>query len=213
MTSMEIATIVTAIATAGGVIALAVQIYLQRQEHKREIITRLFGEINTPEFRKALRFVYSCDGAQLTLDQLPPKRRDQVEMVTAHLDRLGFRLEKGLVPKDESYDLFWDVVLRTAQRLWPHIEDQRKRRDDQRYKGYYEWMVREFKRQHLVGKGQRLSKKELARMTTRQLLEKEALRIFELPSTEEEELAYLRQRVADLEARLTERDGGNADDD
>jgi hypothetical protein len=213
MTSMEIATIVTAIATAGGVIALAVQIYLQRQEHKRETITRLFGEINTPGFRKALRFVYSCDGAQLTLDQLPPKRRDQVEMVTAHLDRLGFRLEKGLVPKDESYDLFWDVVLRTAQRLWPHIEDQRKRRDDEHYKEYYEHMIRRFKRRHLHMEGQRLPKKRLARLATSELLGIEPLKIFVLPSEEEDELAYLRQRVADLEARLTERDGGNADDD
>lgn len=103
-----------AITTFVGVCILAYQIYLQRREFKRDAITRLFDELNTPKFRKVLRFIYSHDPADLTLENLPEKGRDDVEMVTAQLDGVGFRLEEHLVPDDETYELFWGVVLQNS---------------------------------------------------------------------------------------------------
>ena len=177
-----------AVATAGGTIVaaialglLAYQLYLQRQEHKLQAITLLYSELNTTDFRKALRFVYARDPAKLTLEHLSVTELEQVEMVIAHLDRLGFRVRTGQIPENECYHLFWDILLRTAQQLQLHLQDQREKRGNISYKDDYDWLTRKFKLRHLGKKARRLSKE---RKTLSELLEIEALPVFRFPATE-----------------------------
>lgn len=118
------------LATALAFFLLAYQVYLQRKDQKNQSIAHLFDELVTPEFRRQLLFVYSHKPEELIVSKLTDSERDIVENVTARFDGLGFRVRKGTVPKTEALELFWDLVVRSAQQLRPHILDQREKRQE-----------------------------------------------------------------------------------
>ena len=145
-----------------------------------QAIAHLFDELVTPEFRKKLRFLYSRQAEDLILPKLTESERDMVEEVLARFDGLGFRVRNGLVPKQYALHLFWDMVVRSAQRLHPHVQDQRARRGPQHeYKEDYEWLAKECKRYQLAKAGQKWLSKEL---DLDDLLKVEPLPIFNLAS-------------------------------
>ena len=134
---------------------LARQICLQRREQRYQAIAAMFSEFQNPKFREALRFIYSREPANLILEHLSEEELEQVEMVTVHLQRLGFRARKKLVPEDECYHLFQGMVIRTAQQLQQHLRDQRQKRGTELYRGDYDWLVRRFKLRQLGEKDRR----------------------------------------------------------
>ncbi len=138
-------TAVGSIATAIGLALLAYQVFLQRRDSSFERATLIFAELNAPEVREALRFVYSRSPEQLLLSELSEDERQKVEMVLAHLERLSYRIRRGLVGEQEVYEMFWDVVVRVAQQLYSHIDDQAQRRDGYRHVANFEWPARRFK--------------------------------------------------------------------
>jgi hypothetical protein len=138
------------------------KVKLPRKDQKNQAVARLFDELVTPEFRKKLRFVYSRQAEDLILPKLTEPERDMVEEVLARFDGLGFRVRNKLIPKQEALHLFWDMVLRSAQRLQPHLQDQRARRDPRyEYKEDFEWLAKECKRYQLATLGQKLPSKKL----------------------------------------------------
>jgi hypothetical protein len=149
------------IATAIGVFLLFWQLCLSRRDQKGQAIACLFDELVTPEFRKKLQFVYSRQAEDLVLP-LPESERDIVEEVLARFDGLGFRVRNKLVPKQEALHLFWDLVIRSAQQLYLHVQDQRARRGPQHeYKEDYEWLLEECKRYQLAKAGKKLPREKL----------------------------------------------------
>ena len=161
--SMKILTGIADVATAIGVGLLVWQLCLSRRDQKSQAIARLFDELVTPEFRKKLRFVYSRQAEDLILPKLTEPERDMVEEVLARFDGLGFRVRNKLVPKQEALHLFWDLVIRNAQQLYPHLQNQRARRDPRyEYKEDFEWLAKECKRYQLVTQlGQKRPSKKL----------------------------------------------------
>ncbi|MBI3769815.1 MAG: DUF4760 domain-containing protein [Deltaproteobacteria bacterium] len=146
-------TAVGSIATAIGLALLAYQIFLQRRDSAFERATHIFAELNAPEVREALRFIYSRSPAELLLSELSDLRRQKVEMVLAHLERLSYRIRRGLVAEEEVYEMFWDVVVRVAQQLHSHIDDQAQRRGGYRHVANFEWLAKRFKVQSLKTDG------------------------------------------------------------
>jgi hypothetical protein len=145
---------ITDYAAVVGLIFLGCQLWLQRRDQKNQAIARLFDEVVTPEFRRKLPFVYSREPENLTLQKLSQSEREIVEDVTARFDGIGFRVRTGVVPKQETLALFWDLVLRCAQQLRPHILDQRERRGASlEYKADFDWLARECKLFHLKSLG------------------------------------------------------------
>jgi len=164
-------------ATLVGIPLLVYQLWLSYRDQKNQAVARLFDELVTPEFRKKLQFVYSRQAEGLLLPNLAEPERDMVEEVLARFDGLGFRVRNGLVPKQYALHLFWDLVIRSAQRLYLHLQDQRTRRDPRyEYKEDYEWLVRKCKCYQLVDKlGQ---KPPSEKMDLDELLKLEPLPIF-----------------------------------
>lgn len=179
MCIQDIIQVIADVATAIAVGFLLYQLRESRKDQKSQAFARLFDELVTPEFRKNLRFVYSRQAEDLVLP-LPEPERDMVEEVLARFDGLGFRVKNGLVPKKEALHLFWDLVVRSAQQLYPHLQDQRVRRGPQHeYKEDYEWLVKECKRYQLAKLGQKWLSKEL---DLDDLLKVEPLPVFNLAS-------------------------------
>ena len=174
---------IASLATAFAVFLLAYQIYLQRKDQRNQAIARLFDELVTLEFRRQLLFIYSRKPEDLVVSKLTDSEREMVEDVTARFDGLGFRVRKRIIPKKESLELFWDLVVRSAQQLRPHIQDQRDKRQEKQgafrkyreYKADFDWLARECKLFHLQGVGQKISQKDIS---LDELLQLEPLPIF-----------------------------------
>jgi len=158
MTLTEIANLGTAVGTlltASSLILLVYQLSLQRKDQKNQAIARLFDELVTPDFRRRLLFVYSRSPEELILEKLSQSDREIVEEVTARFDGLGFRVRTRLVPKEETLELFWDLVLRCSQQLRPHVLGQREKRGVlYEYKADFDWLARECKLFQLKQLGQ-----------------------------------------------------------
>ena len=178
--------IVTAISTAASTLIILVTGYfvanqlkemrnsteLHRRDLKYQAIAQLFDELVTPEFRRKLLFVYSRDPENLILPELSDSEREIVEEITAHFDGLGFRVRKEIIPKEEALELFWDLVVRCAQQLRPHLLDQRERRGlSYEYKADFDWLARECKLFQLKSTGD---------LTLDELLKLEPLPIFRI---------------------------------
>lgn len=140
--------------TACSFVLIFKQLRFQRKEQKSQALTRLFDEVVTSEFRRKLQFIYSRGPNDLVRQKLSQPEIDIVEEVTAVFDGIGFRVRKDIFPRQETLELFWDLVLRCAQRLRQHIVDQRDRRgekelpDEYRYKYDFDWLTRECKLFH-----------------------------------------------------------------
>lgn len=158
--------------------ALIYQIHHQRKEHKREATTLLYNEINTKEFRRALRFIYGRRPEELTIGKLAVEEREEVEMVTAHFDRLGFRIRTGQIYEKDVYHQFRDSVLKAAQQLFAHQTDQRKRRNCGKYEKEYnpdfDWLARRFKIRQLKEKNIKINK-NIRKLSMQELLNAEPI--------------------------------------
>lgn len=179
------AQIISAATAALGLILLSWQLYLQRRYEKNRAVTQLFDEMVTPDFQDKLRFIYSLAPDDLVLAHLDSDQRALVAEVTARFDMLGYKARKDVVPKKEAVEIFWDWVIRCAQQLRPHIEDQRRRRGrTDVYRADFDWLARQCKLYQLARDGYKGSAKDL---TLDQLLQIKKLSIFNLQSTTDEQ--------------------------
>jgi hypothetical protein len=181
---MNWAQIISAVAAAFGLILLSLQLFLQRRYEKNCAIAQLFDEMVTPDFQEKLRLIYSRSPDELVLARLNSDQRALVAEITARFDMLGFKARKGVVPKKETIEIFWDWVIRCAQQLRPHIQDQRRRRGrTDIYRMDFDWLTRECKLYQLKRDGYDGSTKDL---TVDQLLQIKKLTIFNVqqPSAE-----------------------------
>lgn len=143
--------LIASLAAAIGLVFLAVQINEQRKEQKYQSFIRVIDELQSKDFRRQTRFVYSHEPEELVISRLKIQELETVEDVTAVLESLGYRVKNGQIPEKEFKELFSDLVVRCGQRLFLHVDDQRKKRndqndpEDQRYRANFLWLVRKCK--------------------------------------------------------------------
>ena len=175
---VSLAQIISAAAAAFGLILLSLQLYLQRRYEKNRVVAQLFEEMVTPDFQDKLHFIYSKAPDDLVLAHLDSDQRALIEEVTARFEMLGVKVRKGVVPKKETVEIFYDWVIRCAQQLRPHIEDQRRRRGrTDKYRRNFDWLAKECKFYQLKSDGYSGPTKDL---TIDQLLQIKKLSIFNL---------------------------------
>jgi hypothetical protein len=174
----NIATALGILLAAGGLFVLIWQVLLQRRDQKNQAIAGLFEELLTPEFRQQLVFLYSRKPQDLVLSKLTKEERDKVDEVTARFEGIGFKVRKGLVPKREAIEGFWDWVVRCAQQTQHYVQDQRERRGaSETYRKDFEYLARECKLFHLERLGDRTPTRG---MKLEQLLEMQPLPVFQV---------------------------------
>jgi hypothetical protein len=142
----NVATAVGGVATAVAVFLLAYQISLQRKQQKNAELTQLFERAITPDFRQKLSFVYSLNPEDLVLSKLDKGQQLIVTEVTGAFEEMGFKVRKGIVPRRESIEGFYDWIIPCAQRLRLHIQDEQTRRGPSyRYREHFDWLAKECK--------------------------------------------------------------------
>lgn len=177
------ATAIGTILTGTALLLLAYQVHLLRREQRREAMVILYNDLNTTEFRQKLRFIYGCNPEELLLDNLSAENLDLVEFVTSRLDRIGFLVRTGQLPDKDVYHQFSDLVLKTAQKLNLHLEDQLKKRSSPEHKAKYNpdfrWIAKKCKMRQLRQNGVKLNKR-IRRLPLGKLLEINPLPVYKL---------------------------------
>jgi hypothetical protein len=137
--------------------------YTRRQEHKETVaqmdmsynqmrfsaLVHLHQEIMSLPLQRALRFVYSRLPSDLAdADSLSEEELEKIELVLNTYDLIGFRIEKGLIPRDVALETESLIVLRVWKRLQPFIELECKKRNHDEYKKYFKLLVERARELH-----------------------------------------------------------------
>lgn len=161
-----------------ALVGLIWQIYLQRRDHKREAAALLYSYIDTAEYRRAASFIYSSNPENLVIGKLSEDEREQVEFVANAFDRIGFMIKKELMNEDIVYYLYGKPVIKSAQQLQIHLQDQRNRRANEggNYNPDFDCLAHRFKLRHLKEKGIEIDQKT-RELPLSELLEIEKIQI------------------------------------
>lgn len=162
--------------TAISLALLAYQIYLQRRDQRNQAIARLLEEMETVDFRRKMTFLYWNEPKDLVASKLTEAERETINEVIARFEALSFKVQKGVIPKRDFIEGYWDWVVRCAQQSRPYINDQRQRRDpSENYRANFDWLARECKLFHLERTGNKSRAKNL---TLEELLKIQPLPFF-----------------------------------
>jgi hypothetical protein len=145
--------VASAVATI-GLFLLAWQIHMQRKEQNNQAVARLFEEMETIDFRRKMSFLYQHKPEDLLPAKLTEAEHEMLYEVIAHFESLGFRMRKGVIPKQVFVEAYWDWVIRCAQQTQLYITEQRQRRDpSEKYRANFDWLTRECKSFQLEREG------------------------------------------------------------
>ena len=181
----NLATMVSSLLTAFGLILLAYQVYLQRRDQRNQAIAQLLEEFETLDFRRKMAFLYSHKPEDLVLSKLNVSDREIANEVIARFEALAFKVRKGLIPKEDAIEGYWDWVVRCAQQTRDYIKDQRQRRAPaENYRANFDWLARECKLFHLKRAG---NKSRTDDLTLDELLQIEPLPIFQVDKPPEQD--------------------------
>ncbi len=170
------ATAISAGLTGLGLILLAYQIYLQRRDQRNQAVAQLIEEMETIDFRRKMTFLYWHESQDLVASKLTEADREIVNEVIARFEALSFKVRKGVIPKKDFIEGYWDWVVRCAQQSRPYIKDQRqKRAPSENYRANFDWLARECKLFHLETAG---NKSQTKNLTLEELLQIEPLPVF-----------------------------------
>jgi hypothetical protein len=179
----NVATAVGVLFAAVGLALLAWQVWLQRRDQRNQAVARLFDELLTPEFRQQVVFLYSRKPEDVVPSKLTREEREIVDEVTARFEGLGFKVRRGLIPKKDAVEGFWDWAVRCAQQTQPYIQDQKERRgDSERYRKDFEYLAKECKLFHLKRIGDKTPTRGLK---LEQLLQIQPMTIFQVEEPSE----------------------------
>jgi hypothetical protein len=117
----------------------------------------------TPDFRRKLYFIYSRKPEDLISSKLDESQQEIVTEVTGRFEELGSKVRMGMVPRNESIEIFYDWAIPCAQQLRPHILDLRQRRGPSyQYREHFDWLAKECKLFQLRRDGCKLATKNMS---------------------------------------------------
>jgi hypothetical protein len=172
-----VATTVGFVLAVAGLLAVVIQLSLQRRETQLDFLNQLYAELDTHEARLAREYIYRAPSQHLRVEVLHTDEyeleRRLVEDTLATFERLAYRIAQHRRPSRDAFNLYGGVLLSVANRLWPYIEDQREMRKTSRqrhrltYRRYFEAVVREWIPRYANAAGVRVPSRKLS---TREML-------------------------------------------
>jgi hypothetical protein len=137
---------IASIATAVGIFVLVFQVFLQYKDQHNQSIFKLLDEFERSEIRNEMRFLFSREPEDFSLEKLNAEESKMVNNVIARFDALAFKIKKGLVPKKIVVESYFDWIIRCGQQTRVFVNEQRaKRLTSEKYKLRFEWLVKECK--------------------------------------------------------------------
>lgn len=125
------------ISTCAAVVALFLiwrQLKHQAKNTNYRTLTELHQLLIDSQIKRNLRFIFNRSPEELE----KPKSEEELEIIETTLNTyslVGFRIEKGVLPENETLDTEWTVILRLYRKLRLFIEQEKKLRGgDARYR-------------------------------------------------------------------------------
>ena len=151
----EWTSVVTAVATALGVLVVAVggffawrQLKGLRQQTGLSALAHIFEDFNSEKLREDRRLIYQKMPKEPDLATIDEELYESVRRVLVSLTRIGFLVHQGLIPMDEALAQF---IGPPAIRMWGKLEKlvvlERERRDEKTYACFFEELVHRCERQ------------------------------------------------------------------
>ncbi len=108
---------------AVGLLLIWQQLRLGNKQAKFQALTELHKELISKDMQEALRLIYSKEPDELatpSIDELP-----KIQLVLNTYDLIGFRVKQKIIPKKETLQTEWMVLLRIWKKLKKFVEKHR----------------------------------------------------------------------------------------
>jgi len=144
----SIAQIIEAIAVVITVIYAWGQLRAMRHEQLLGAVWEIFRELDAPEKHEARNSVYRHaalfkdldHNPQATLAKLPEEAERLANVVSSSFDRVGYVVNRGLIPLSLILEGFHPSIARSWVALEPYIKALRKTRYHPKHEQYFEFL-------------------------------------------------------------------------
>lgn len=145
---VSIAQMIEAIAVVITVIYAWGQLRAMRYERLLGAVWEIFRELDAPEKHEARNFVYRHTALfkelyhdhQENLSKLPEEAERLANVVSSSFDRVGYVVNRGLVPLSLILEGFHPSIARSWVALEPYIKALRKARYHPKHEQYFEFL-------------------------------------------------------------------------
>lgn len=115
------------------------QLATQNQQMSFEALTQLHKELISKDMQRALRVVYCFKPNRTNTTSIV--ELEAIELVLNTYDLIGYRISRGVLPKNDTLETEWSVVLGIWKHLKTFVDAQRRQRGNHRYKFWLEELV------------------------------------------------------------------------
>lgn len=136
----ETADWITAGASVVGLGMIWWQLRLQNRQALYDALNDLHGDLISDEMHASLRMIYAAEADELR-DPKDTKLLEAVERALSTYDLVGFRIEKGVLPKEAVIETEWSVLLRLWAKVEPFLREESLRRGLVPYKPHFQRLV------------------------------------------------------------------------
>ena len=137
---------VEAIAVGAALLYARHQIGAMGREQRLGAIWQIYKELDSSDTQQARRYVYRnraiyqalAKTGEAKLGELPEEARRNAERVSSTFDRIGYVIDKELIPADLVLDGYSHIIARCWTALEPFVQSVRAYRGEKDYQQYFE---------------------------------------------------------------------------
>jgi hypothetical protein len=138
--------------TLVGIVTAITLIITYKHQKKQDQITMLMNTLNRlgdNERRNKRRITYQANEKYKKQKDLSvfrhPEYYPSVSATLSHFNQIGVIAKKGIIPKDEFFDLYADTVFYCWESLQEHVENEQKKRNNKFYMNHFVWLAQQAK--------------------------------------------------------------------
>jgi len=143
---LELTTVVdvlSGLAVIGGIMFAVIQLHQYRQSRRRELSLELLRAFQTPDFAKALMFVYGLpDG--LSKEEVETRAGPDMHLVYALMttwESLGILVFRRELPLELVEDFFSGPITISWQKLGGYVGEEREEQGRDTIEEWFEWLA------------------------------------------------------------------------
>ena len=135
--------LLSGLAVIGGIGWAMIQLRQYRQTRRRELTLELLRAFQTPDFAKALQFVYALPEG-LSKTEIETRAGDDMHLVYALMttwESLGILVHRKELPLDLVEDFFSGPIRISWSKLGPYVRAEREEQGRDTIEEWFEWLA------------------------------------------------------------------------
>lgn len=139
---VNLAQVLSAAVSVVALVGIWVQLRYQGRQVDFDSLNNLHQELLSAPMQKALRFIFSAD-ADSIMNPKDEIELEKIEFVLNTFDLVGFRVRKGVLPKEPTLETEWMILLPLWSKVQGFVAKQSKLRGGVPYKQHLKYLVGE----------------------------------------------------------------------